>query len=65
MSTAEKLAIAIDRLARATERNTHIMEVFIEAMPCTKEAEILGVSVPTVRKARKRRQAARLLMTDA
>lgn len=61
MSTGEKLAMAIDRLARATEENTRVLEVLVEAMPATKEAELLGVSEKTVRRRRKIRRAARLL----
>lgn len=65
-----RLAEAINRHAQATERmvrvledHSRMLEVFIEAMPATKEAQILGVSERTIRRRRKMRQAARLLVT--
>ena len=59
----EKLAAALERLATALDRNSYIMELFIEAMPATVEANLLGVSSHTIRRRRKRRRAERLLTT--
>lgn len=60
-SSREKMVYAIERLARALEDNTRVLEVVFEAMPATKEAELLGVSEKTVRRRRQMRKLARVV----
>jgi hypothetical protein len=61
LSTDEKLAEAMSKLAGAIDRNSRVMEIMIEAMPAATEAKILGVSDRTIRRARKVRRNLRLL----
>jgi hypothetical protein len=60
-ATTLKLAQAIERLATAAELNARVLEVLVESLPATREAEILGISDRTVRRQRKARKAARIL----
>jgi hypothetical protein len=57
----ERQTVVTERLARAVEDQIRMLEVFIEVMPATKEAEILGVSERTIRRRRKTRKNNRLL----
>jgi FixJ family two-component response regulator len=62
MSThRERLADAINSLARATENNTRVLEILIEGMKPSTEAALTGVSVRTVSRRRKARKMEKLL----
>jgi hypothetical protein len=55
-----QLADAIEALAKAVRDQTKLLEILVESIPATKEAELLGVSEKTVRNHRKARKLSRL-----
>jgi FixJ family two-component response regulator len=57
----ERLAAAIAELAKAVTKQTQLFELFVETIPATQEAKLLGVSEWTVRRRRKARKIERLL----
>lgn len=60
LAVVSNLAKAVEGLTAASVRQAQLLEVLLEAMPATTEAQILGVSERTVRRRRKTRRLARL-----
>jgi hypothetical protein len=61
--TLKALAFSVRELALAVRQQSAVLEVLQEAMPATTEAKLLGVSERTIRRQRKRRKDARLMVT--